>query len=110
MKLIPLREFPGLKTAEIIRTVIERPAQGATVATMRAGVRVLDAIERLQINANPDRLLLEDNDHATLVSAINGFTFGMVSKDLLTIVDDVVNAQAPPAVAAPPAVDPAEGT
>jgi hypothetical protein len=93
MKLIPLREFPGLKTAEIIKTVIERPAQGATVASMRTGVRLLDALEK---NADAERLLLEDADHAALIAAINSFTFGMVSKDLLTIVDDVINAKAPP--------------
>src|ERR1700716_4176736 len=94
MKLIPLREFPGLKTTEIIKTVIERPAQGTTVAAMRTGVRVLDAIEK---NADPEGLLLEDADHAALVPAINGFPFGMLSKDLLTLIDDVINAPAPAA-------------
>lgn len=97
MKLIPLREFPGLKTAETIKTVISRPAQGATVASMRTGVRVLDAVEN---NKDPKKLLLEDNDHAALVTAVNGFTFGMVSKDLLTIIEDIISAQAPPAPAA----------
>jgi len=98
MKLIPLREFPGLKTAEIIKTVIERPNQGATVAAMRTGVRVLDALEK---NTDAEKLLLEDADHAALAAAVNGFTFGIISKDLLTIVDDVINAQAPPSPAPP---------
>lgn len=102
MKLIPLREFPGLKTTEIIRTVIERPAQGATIATMRAGCRVLDTLERHPYGHANRGLLLEDADHAALVTAINGFTFGMVSKDLLTILDDVIDATAPPAPANEP--------
>jgi len=89
MKFIVLRELSGLKTAEIIRAVIERPSQGAGVEAIRAGCRVLDAIES---NDSPIRLALEDADHAFLVRAINGFTFGLVSKDLLTIVDDILNA------------------
>ena len=95
MKLIPLREFPalGLKSTEVIKSVIERPAQGATVATMRAGVRVLDALEK----SGSDQLILEDADHAALVSAVNNFTFGMVTRELLAIIDDILNAQEPPA-------------
>lgn len=92
MKLIPLREFPGLKTTEIISTVISRPSQGASVAAIRTGVRLLDAIEKV---GESKELLLEDADHAALVSAVNGFTFGMVSKDLLAIIDDIVTATAP---------------
>ena len=105
MKQIPLRDFNGLKTIDVIKNVIERPAGGATIAAMRSGVRVLDAIEK--IGAGKDRLLLEDADHGALVNALNSFTFGMVSKDLLTIIDDVLQAKEP-APMPEPATAPAE--
>lgn len=92
MKLIPLRELSGLKTTEIISTVVSRPGQGATVADIRSGVRLLDAIEK---EGKAKQLLLEDADHAALVAFINRFSFGLVSKDLLTIIDDIVNAAEP---------------
>lgn len=105
MKLIPLREFPGLKTIDILKAVIERPSQGAGVAAIRAGCRVLDALETGVHPAGgvtPAGLVLEDADHAFLAKAVGGFTFGVVSKDLLTVIDDVLNAEAPrlPAAAA----------
>jgi hypothetical protein len=98
MKLIPLREFPGLKTTEIIKTVTER-TQGAMVSEIRARVRVQDALEK---SVGPAGLALEDADHAVLVKAIDAFPFGMASKDLLTIIDDILEAKEPP----PPSVAP----
>lgn len=93
MKLIPLKEFPGLKTTEIIKAVIERPGpNGVGVSEFAGRIRVLKALE----TATPDRLSLEDADHATLVGAVNQFRFGMVSVELAEIVDDIMNAKEPP--------------
>lgn len=92
MKSVPLREFSGLKTTEVIKGVIERPPRGATISSMRSGVRLLDAMEK---NTDKENLILEDADHAALVSSINEFSFGLVSKDLLTILEDILNASAP---------------
>lgn len=95
MRLIPLREAGGVKTAEIIKAVMERPTgQGFDVAALRARCRVLDALER---NADRQALLLEDADHATLVAALKQFQFGMATTDLLRMVDDVLDAKEPPA-------------
>jgi hypothetical protein len=93
MKLIPLRNFEGLKSFDVLKTVIERPPQGAGIEAIRAGCRVLDALDK----AAGGQLLLEDADHAVLAKAVTGFTFGAISKDLLTIIDDVLAARAPDA-------------
>ncbi len=91
MKAIPLRESPGLKTSEIIKTVLERPAQGVNVGELRARCRVLDALDRVPPEAT--RMYLEDADHDTLVRAVNTFVFGLASKELLVIVDDILEAK-----------------
>jgi hypothetical protein len=93
MKAIALRETPGLKTSEIIKTVLERPAQGVNVGELRARCRVLDALDRVPPDAT--RINLEDADHDTLVRAVNTFVFGLASKELLAIVDDILEAKAP---------------
>jgi hypothetical protein len=95
MKLVVLREQPGLKSVEIIRTVIERPANGASVSELRARCRVLDALDKALSGAAS--LTLEDADHATLAKAVNGFQFGIATKELLTIVDDILEANELPA-------------
>jgi hypothetical protein len=101
MKLVPLRESPGLKTTEIIRTVIERPSgNGAGVSELRARCRVLDALDKPPPCVAS--LILEDADHATLAKAVNGFQFGIATKELLAIVDDILEAKEPP-VGPPPA-------
>jgi hypothetical protein len=91
LKAIPLRESPGLKTSEIIKTVLERPAQGVNVGELRARCRVLDALDKVSSEAT--RFHLEDADHETLVRAVNAFTFGIATKDLLMIVDDILEAK-----------------
>jgi hypothetical protein len=91
MKAIPLRESPGLKTSEIIKTVLERPAQGVNIGELRARCRVLDALDKVPPDAT--RFYLEDADHETLVRAVNAFTFGIATKDLLVIVDDILEAK-----------------
>jgi hypothetical protein len=91
MKVIPLRELGSLKTADIIRTVIERPAQGLGVSALRERCRVLDALDGASGDGvSGPGLLLEDGDYATLVKALNEFQFGMVSRELLTIADDIL--------------------
>ena len=97
MKAIPLRESPGLKTSEIIKTVLERPAQGVNVGELRARCRVLDALDRVPPEAT--RMYLEDADHDTLARAVNTFVFGLASKGLLVIVDDILEAKPPPGAA-----------
>jgi len=94
VKAIPLRESPGMKTVEIIKAVLERPAQGVNVGELRARCRVLDALDKVPQAAT--EMLLEDADHDTLKRAVNTFVFGLASKELLAVVDDILEAKSPP--------------
>jgi len=91
MKTIPLQTEGDFKTLELIRNVIERPANGAKVSTMRAGIRILDEIEKLPEDAK--ELKLEDSDFGTLVNSLNETTFTVVRKDLLETIDGILNAK-----------------
>lgn len=89
MKQIALRTG-DFKTTDIIKTVIERSGSGGiAVDEMRARCRVLDALDKPSASGP---LLLEDADHKTLVTALKGFAFGMASRELLAIIDDILNA------------------
>jgi hypothetical protein len=44
-------------------------------------------------------LLLEDADYVLLVELTNAFPFAVAPPDLVRIIDDVVDAKAPPPVA-----------
>lgn len=92
MRAITLHTFADVNSAEVIKAVISRPAQGATIDAISLGCRVLDAIDR---NAGATTLSLEDADHAYLVGVLKEFRFGMVSRDLLTIVNSILNAPVP---------------
>lgn len=100
MKLIPLRDYPkiGLTSVEVIRTVMENPSPGQgglNYEAMRKRLRVLQA---LKDNADPVNLQLEDDDWKLLAEAIKVFLFARATEELSTIIGDVVEAKAPPAV------------
>lgn len=90
MKTIKLQTgaFPS---RDIMRKVIEHPAHGATISVMRAHIRVLDALDKLEAAAT--ELQLEDQDHATLVNAVSATTFTVANRDLLSVIEDIVNAK-----------------
>ena len=105
MKLIPLRATPNMQTVAVIKLVMERPPNGTNADDMRKRVRVLDALDALDkaAEASPAALLLEDADHALLAGAARGFTFGVASRELLEILDDIFDARPPPPPAPPAA-------
>jgi hypothetical protein len=85
MKRINLRSGnPG--TNDIIKTIIERPMQGINIGEMRLRCRVLDAVSALAPDATS--ITLEDADYATLERCTQNFQFGVVSRELLAIVDE----------------------
>lgn len=91
MKTVVLRELPTVKSIDLIKTVLERPGvTGLSVSDIRKRIRVLDVIEKLEPGAA--KLDLEDGDHDTLRAAVLGFSYGGASKDLLTVIDDIVPA------------------
>lgn len=102
MKAVRLCNLDGLKTIDVIRSVINQPRQpnprkgtagGLTIADIRARCRVEDEIDKLGPDA--DTLLLEDADHGTLVHAFNDFTWGASNKKVLAIIDAVMEAKEP---------------
>lgn len=98
MKEIFIQRLKGLKTTDVIRGVVERPPQGAGLDAVRAGCRVLDVLDKLPEDKETDvggSFSLEDADHQFVVDALRNYRFAMISKDLLAIVDGVMNAAAP---------------
>lgn len=104
MKFIPYREFQGIKTRDILAMVASQGGGNAVRADdMRKRVRILDALDR---DEKGPGLVLEDADHAVLRSLVADFPFSGASRDLLTIIDDVLDAKAPVVVQQPEAAKP----
>lgn len=67
------------------------PQRPLGIDEMRRRVRVLDALD--ECKPNSEFVLLEDEDAKALTSAIESFPWSAASKGLLTIIDDVLNAE-----------------
>jgi hypothetical protein len=81
-------------TADAIQNVMKKAGRtGIDLRALRARCRMLDALDK----ASGEALLLEDADHATLVQAIEGFEFGMATRPLLEVVEEILQAAEPPA-------------
>jgi hypothetical protein len=91
MKLIPLRDGATFNSRAILAQVAGVSTQRAlSVEEIRRRVRILDALD-----ASADHLLLEDADHAALTEALAGFPFAVAHRELLQIIDDVLDARTP---------------
>lgn len=96
MKFIPFKEqtVDGkvvLKSAAVIRGIIENPPNGANLSEVRNRLRIIDALEK----AGADGMQLEDADHALLARVIQEPTqrYVVVSKSFVEICDDIINAK-----------------
>lgn len=98
MKFVPYRvKIEGLSTPGLLALVAakgDHQQGGILVDEVRQRVRILDALNAQ--DENGPGLLLEDADHDLLKRLINQFPFGMANADLLRIIDDVLDAKAPP--------------
>lgn len=103
MKRIPIKNLtdPNLngavfKTVDLIKQVISvsAPNKGIDFEAMRGRLRVLEAVDALEADA--EVLPIEDADHSVLAEAVKGFQFRFVSKALYEILDDIVNAKKVP--------------
>lgn len=84
-----------VSSLSIIRLVATNsPGRAIGVEEMRRRVRILDALDATRHDA--EFLLLEDDDARTLSDAMNGFPWSSASKNLLTIIDDVIQAESAP--------------
>lgn len=94
MKRICLREAGDYKTTEVLRQVAgASPQRAMSPDEMRKRIGILDALDAIKPGA--EAFDLEDAQHALLVDALNAFPWGVANRDLLRIIDDVIEAQEP---------------
>lgn len=102
MKYIPLRTTDKFNTKAVIQAVAgQAQAQGLKVDEMRKRCRILDALEK----ATTTGMLIEDADQEHLAKLTAEFSFAVATPELLAIIDDILNAGAPPAPMLQPAVN-----
>ena len=81
-----------LTSLTILRLVAgSSPQKALSVDDMRRRVRILDALD--EVPHNGDTLVLEDEDARALGEAIESFPWASANKGLLTILDDVLQAE-----------------
>jgi hypothetical protein len=80
------------ESADIMRQIIRRPQdqqKGADIDEMRRGIRVLDALDK----CDSSTLELEDADWEHLRDKARIMAWAIVDRRLLTVVEDVLDAQ-----------------
>ncbi len=83
-----------ITSISILRLVTTNsPGKAIGVDEMRKRVRILDALDAIPRDA--DHVMLEDSDAEMLAQAIEIFPWSSASKNLLTVIDDVLKAEAP---------------
>jgi hypothetical protein len=95
--IVPKTETPP--AMDVLRVVTETAQTGASLAEVRARLRLLGAYER----SDGRILLLEDADYNLLTKLLNSFKFGVVTADLDAVASAVEQAEPydPPAPAPP---------
>ena len=93
MKRIQLRKEGKNQSAPTFRAIMEHsPQKPLSVAEIRARVKVLDKLDALDPDA--DTLVLEDAEHVTLKKGVEEFPWQQASRELLELIDDVLEAKA----------------
>lgn len=92
MKRVQLRIGGKNQSAPTFKLIMEHsPQRPLSVPEIRARVKVLDALERLDDGA--DSIVLEDAEHATLKKGVEDFPWQQASREILDIIDDVIEAK-----------------
>ena len=83
------KKAPGSR--DLIRIIAETPqGQGITPDEMRKRIRILDALDAEPVAINVE---LEDADWSLLCTLTKNFKFGRATREILAIVDDILNAE-----------------
>lgn len=86
----PSSQVPVVEYRDMLKTVASRPAdpqRGADIAEMRQSIRLLDALDRAD-----GTLELEDADYDVLKRKLETFTWGVVDRRIVQLMDDVSGA------------------
>jgi regulator of extracellular matrix RemA (YlzA/DUF370 family) len=86
MKTIQLVNSGSIRAAEVIAAAVSTSTQGIRVDEIRRRVRILDAVD----GKTEGPVELEDADHQKLVEIINSYPFAIASRDLLAVIDGIV--------------------
>lgn len=84
-------ETSELDYREQLLALICNPADGMNLAEMRNIEKVYDKLSEAQC---PGSVLLEDAEHATLEGILRQVKFRVFSKDIKTMVESVISAEA----------------
>lgn len=76
-------------TVKLLKQVCETSMQGMNLTQMRSRIRVLDALDA----AGDGDILLEDADFTVVTEAINAMPWGLADRNLLAIIDGVLNSK-----------------
>lgn len=89
MKVIELKTVGDHSTFVIVQNICSGSPQGMNLTQMRSRIRILDALEAAK-DAKDFRI--EDADYSTLVEALNSTQWAIAHRDLLVVVDGILNA------------------
>lgn len=90
MKRVTIRTGLRHSSRDVFHTVLEHsPQRALDVGEIRKRVKVLDLIDAAQ----GDSVVLEDADHGTLKGALEGFPWQVAHRELLSVIDDVLEAK-----------------
>ena len=90
LKVVEVNEETKLDYKNELRTILITPEDrqaGANIDEMRRAIRVLDALDALDEDA--DVLELEDADYEYLKGRVQNARFGMVHPAIVQFIDDV---------------------
>lgn len=84
-----------MNPADVLGGLVKAPSpgQGFDLGEMRSRMKVIDKLEAVGTDAYVD---LEDAEHFTLKRALEQSSFVLADRGLLSIIDEVLNAKAPP--------------
>lgn len=89
-KIVPLSIASGPYSSKVLLAQVAglSPEKAINVAEMRTRIRIIDAIE----NSEGDSFLLETSEYDVLKAAVQSFPFNVANKQILQVIDDVLNA------------------
>ena len=93
MRHIALRKATSFSTIEVLKEVLLRPGpQGVSVDEMRERLRLLELVRAAE---GMPVLELDNADYQLILTMLEGFRFGMVTKELVDIVDGILESSPP---------------